>query len=56
MLEYRDADSFGKRESTVAKVREKLKANAAWVAASENKQKVRVEKQTIVAEELVSGR
>jgi hypothetical protein len=53
ILEYRDADAFGKRESTVAKVREKLKSNPAWLAASENKQKVRVEKQTIIAEELL---
>jgi hypothetical protein len=53
VLEYRDHDAFGKRESTVAKVREKLKANAAWLAASENKQKIRVEKQTIIAEELL---
>jgi hypothetical protein len=37
----------------VAKVREKLKSNAAWVAPSENKQKIRVEKQTIIAEELL---
>lgn len=53
VLEYRDHDAFGKRESTVAKVREKLKANAAWLAASENKQKIRVEKQTIIAEEVL---
>lgn len=53
VLEYRDHDAFGKRESTVAKVREKLKANAAWLAANESKQKIRVEKQTIIAEELL---
>ena len=53
VLEYRDHDAFGKRESTVAKLREKLKANAEWLAASENKQKIRVEKQTIIAEELL---
>jgi hypothetical protein len=55
-LEYRDSDSFGKRESTVAKVRERLQADPAWLAASQNKQKIRIEKQTIVAEELVAGR
>jgi hypothetical protein len=54
VLEYRDADAFGKREATVAKVREKLKNNPTWLAASENKQKVRVEKQTIIAEELIA--
>lgn len=51
--EYRDHDAFGKRESTVAKVRDRLKANAAWLAASESKQKLRVEKQTMIAEELL---
>ena len=53
VLQYRDHDAFGRRESTVAKVREKLKANVAWLAASEGKQKIRVEKQTIIAEELL---
>ena len=53
VLEYRDHDAFGKRESTVAKVREELKANASWLAASENKQKIRIEKQAIIAEELL---
>jgi hypothetical protein len=52
ILEYRDNDSFGKRETTVAKVREKLKSSPIWFAASQNKQKIRVEKQTIIAEEL----
>jgi hypothetical protein len=56
VLEYHDHDAFGKRESTVANVREKLKKNPAWVAASENKQKVRIEKQTIIAEELLPNR
>lgn len=53
VLEYRDHEAFGKREATVTKVRGKLKNNPAWVAASENKQKIRVEKQTIMAEELL---
>jgi hypothetical protein len=52
VLEYRDTASFGLREATVAKVREKLRSNPAWLAASESKQKVRVEKQTVIAEEL----
>jgi hypothetical protein len=54
VLEYRDADAFGKREATVAKVRERLKSNPTWLAASESKHKVRVEKQTIIAGELVA--
>jgi hypothetical protein len=53
-LEYRDHDAFGLRESTVAKVRKDLQADPAWKALSENKQRVRVEKQTIIAEELVA--
>ena len=53
VLEYRDSEAFGKREATVAKVREQLKSNAAWVTASQNKQKIRIEKQTIIAEELL---
>ena len=53
VLEYRDAAAFGLREATVVKVREKLKSNPAWLAASENKQKIRVEKQTVIAEELL---
>ena len=53
VLEYRDAAAFGLREATVAKVRERLKTNPSWLAASENKQKIRVEKQTVVAEELI---
>jgi hypothetical protein len=53
LLEYRDAAALGLREATVAKVREKLKRDPAWLAASESKQKIRVEKQTVIAEELL---
>lgn len=53
VLEYRDHQAFGQREATVTKVREKLKSNPAWVKASQNKQKVRIEKQTMIAEELL---
>jgi len=53
VLEYRNHDAFGRRESTVQKVRDRLKQNAAWAAANDAKQKIRVEKQTIVAEELM---
>ena len=53
LLEYRDWEDFGKREATVAKVREKLKSNPSWLAASENKQKIRVEGRTMIAEELL---
>ena len=53
VLEYRDHNSFGLREATVAKVREKLKSDPSWLAASQSKQKIRVEKQTVIAEELL---
>jgi len=53
VLEYRDAAAFGLREATVTKVRERLKSNPAWLAASESKQKIRLEKQTVIAEELI---
>jgi hypothetical protein len=53
LLEYRDHQAFGRREATVQKIREKLKQNPTWLAASESKQKIRVEKHTIIAEELL---
>ena len=53
VLEYRDSAAFGLREATVAKVREKLKSDPVWRAASESKQKIRTEKQTVIAEELL---
>jgi hypothetical protein len=54
VLEYRDHDAFGRRESTVQKVRDALRQNPAWLAVSESKQKIRIEKQTIIAEELLA--
>ena len=53
VLEYRDVDAFGKREAIVAKVLERLKNDPEWKSLNDSKQKVRVEKQTIIAEELV---
>ena len=53
VLEYRDLEAFGKREATVQKVRARLRHDPAWLAASESKQKIRTEKQTIIAEELL---
>jgi hypothetical protein len=34
-------------------VRERLKSNPTWLAATESKQKIRLEKQTVIAEELM---
>lgn len=56
VLKYRDSDAFGKREATVVQTREKLTSDPVWRAASENKQKIRVEKQTIIAEEIPAVR
>ena len=52
VLEYKDDASFGLREKTVAKVRERLKSNPTWKALSDNKHSVRLEKEPIVADEL----
>jgi hypothetical protein len=53
ILEYRDAQSFGARERTMAKVRAALKDNPAWKSLSDTKQSMRVEKETVVADELL---
>jgi len=53
ILEYKDLDSFGRRESVKDKVRESLRSNPTWKALNENKRNTRTEKETIVAEELI---
>jgi hypothetical protein len=53
LLKYKDGESFGLREKIVVKVRAQLQSNPAWKAASDNKQNLRVEKQAIIADELV---
>ena len=52
VLEYRDNDAFGLREATVTKVRAALQNNPEWKALSDTKHKIRIEKQTVIAEEL----
>jgi hypothetical protein len=52
-LEYKDDESFGQRESVVAKVRAKLQNNPVWKAASDNKQNLRVEKEAVIADEIL---
>jgi hypothetical protein len=54
VLEYRDHDAFGRRDMTVQKVRDRLKRNPSWAAANDAKQKIRVEKQAIISEELLA--
>ncbi len=52
VLAYKDDESFGRRESVVAKVRAQLQSNPVWKAASDNKQSLRLEKMAIIADEL----
>ncbi len=53
VLEYRDTESFGRREKEVDKVKAELQSNEAWKSFGEKKLKIRTEKQTSYAEELV---
>jgi hypothetical protein len=52
ILEYKDLESFGQRESVIAKVRAALSADPKWKALSENKKNLRTEKETVLAEDL----
>lgn len=52
VLQYKDDDSFGRRESVAAKVRAQLESNPDWKAASDSQQDVRVEKVAMIADDL----
>ena len=52
-LEYKDDEDFGQRERVVAKVREQLQADPDWRKFSDSKQNLRVEKEAVIADELV---
>jgi hypothetical protein len=52
VLEYKDDEALGQRESVVAKVRERLKGDRTWKAISENKKDVRVELHPVIADGL----
>jgi len=54
VLEYKNDESFGLRDKTVAKVRARLKDDPAWKALSENKRQVRVEKLAVIADEILT--
>jgi hypothetical protein len=54
ILEYKNDEAFGRREKVVAKVRDDLKDNPAWKALSENKRNIRVEKQAVIADEILT--
>ena len=53
VLEYKDTLSFGAREKTIAQVRSVLKEDPAWKSLSETKLSMRVEKETVVADEIL---
>jgi hypothetical protein len=53
LLQYKDDETLGLREAVVAKVRQELTDNAQWLAMSNGKQNVRVEKEVVIADELV---
>jgi hypothetical protein len=52
LLDYRSAQALADRDAVVAKVRAELKSVPQWRAISENKAKVREEKQLVVADEI----
>src|SRR5712664_3088429 len=53
VLEYKDTLSFGARERTMAQVRAALKENPEWKSLSDTKLSMRVEKEAVVADELL---
>jgi hypothetical protein len=52
VFEYRNAEALGRREAVMAKVRTSLQSNAAWKAISDNKHKIREEREAFIAQEL----
>jgi hypothetical protein len=52
IYEYRDRDSFGKRETTIAKVRSGLKSDPTWKHWSDIKATIRSESENTIMEEL----
>ncbi len=52
VLEYKDLESFGQRESVIAKVRQTLSADPKWKAIGDNKKSIRSEKEPTLADEL----
>jgi hypothetical protein len=52
LLEYKDDESFGRRDRVLAETRQRLQSNAAWKTWSENKQTIRSERPAIIMDEL----
>lgn len=55
VLEYKNDEALGLRERTIAKVRARLRENPEWKAISDNKDKIRVGRSYIMADELRLG-
>ena len=54
IYEYRDRESFGKREETIAKVRNGLKNDPVWKHWSDIKATIRTESENTIMEEVVA--
>lgn len=52
LLEYKDDEAFGRRAAVINTVRAKLRGNPEWKAISDRKQSVRVERASILADEI----
>lgn len=52
LLEYRDDAALGQRDVAVGKVRARLAASPEWRAIADNKQKIRVERAPVIADQL----
>jgi len=55
IYEYRDLESFGRRDATVAKVRTTLVDDPVWKQLNEIKQSIRTESENTIAEALHAG-
>jgi hypothetical protein len=54
LLEYKNDAALGQREAVVARVRARLKDNPEWKAISDEKKKIRNEKQLVIADPLIA--
>jgi hypothetical protein len=52
VYEYKDMDSFGRREPTIAKVREPLRKDPNWAALNAIKSQIRSEAENVIADDL----
>lgn len=52
VYEYKDLDSFGRREPTIAKVREPLRKDPTWAGLNAIKSQIRSEAENVIADDL----